>query len=200
MRTGARTSTTRDLSGGASRTYIMSHMSRGRAIALLLALGVFIGVGVGIVALDGRPSVSSADLKSSPGLVIPVSFAGEPGTDQMVLDQGGLTLKASCPDYPHGPTPYLTVTASTADDDAVISSSFLERRRGDAFPYTFVKSNFDRSYGPWDFLGSAAHNATGTLNYAQPGGGTIAVSFLARADKSTAGKCLFMGTATYAQP
>ncbi|MGB6424106.1 MAG: hypothetical protein WBF18_02390 [Solirubrobacterales bacterium] len=61
------------------------------------------------------------------GRVEPVSYranAGSPG--EQVLSSGGLTLDVACTDN-HG-EPLLSVGASTAVDDALISSEFDQKR------------------------------------------------------------------------
>lgn len=127
-----------------------------------------------------------------------VFYASAGDSDDSILSLGGLTVSGSCRD--HGgrvDPPILSVTASTAFDDAMIGVSFTQRRGAEQAAYSFGLSDFDRNYGPWDFLGTDPVDTVGTLVFARPDGGQVALSYLA--DRGTAqGECAFGGTATYA--
>lgn len=129
----------------------------------------------------------------NPENVKPVAFQASADTrGERILDLGGLTLTGSCERDPGGQG-RLVVTAATSLDNAVLGSRFSQG----GTPYTFVLSDFDRSYGQYDLLGNASGKIAGELNYSRPDGGQVSVSYLA--DEDTAqGDCTFDGVATYA--
>lgn len=130
---------------------------------------------------DGGPSVNAQK----------VSFQASVGThDETVLELDGLRLRASC--KKNDGQPYLSVAALTDVDDAIISSRFEQQDHGG---FVFVLSDFDRSYGPWDFLGPNAAKTTGTLNYSRPDGGQVTLDFVAD-EGTTQGDCVFGGIAS----
>lgn len=66
----------------------------------------------------------------------------------------------------------------------------------EAETYAFRFSDFDRSYGWYDFLGANPYGTTGTLSYSRPDGGQVSVTF--RADQRTPGAdCAFSGSARF---
>jgi len=161
-------------------------------------------LGIALVGASGGWAIAKnddapAELARDRGVVTePVSFQADAGVEaRPILRIGGLTLRAWCTD--HGPRTgsYLSVAAETAIDDAIIGSSFIQKIGPDHSAYTFVQPDFDRGYGPWDFLGSNPDKTAGTLNYSRPDGGQVTVVFLA--DQGTSqGDCFFGGTATSA--
>ena len=110
-----------------------------------------------------------------------IVFKSGTGTEnERVLSVNGLTLLASCKNNA-GQT-LLAVAAETAVDNAVISSHFGQKvASGD---YVFAMSDFDRSYGPWDFAGTNPAKTAGTLSYSRPDGGQVTVTYVA--DENTA--------------
>jgi hypothetical protein len=117
--------------------------------------------------------------------------AGTPATPILQLD--GLTVLGSCRRAGHNPTPFLTVSARTAVDDAVIGSHFGQQAQASP-DYTFVIEDFDRSFGRWDVLGTNPDKTAGTLNYSRPDGGQVSVTFVAD-EGAPQGDCVFGGTA-----
>jgi hypothetical protein len=121
-----------------------------------------------------------------------VTFRADPGTGgEEILDLGGLTLRGYC-DRKSGQL-HLAVTATTADDNAVLGSRFTHG----SSPYTFVLDDFDADFGEYDLLGKASDETAGTLNYLSPDGGEAAVDYTAAEDTPDA-DCVFGGVATYA--
>lgn len=173
----------------------MAEVLKRRATALLALISLGAGAMVGSLAY-GEGSSSGHGRAGSDVVIEPVAFRSDGGVaGEPVLELGGLTLRAWCHDYGRGQV-YLTVSAETAVDDAVAAVSFDQKKGAEPASYTFVQSDFDRSYGPWDILGTNPHNTTGTLNYSRPDGGQVLVSFLA--DEATGqGECVFGGMATY---
>jgi hypothetical protein len=113
--------------------------------------------------------------------------AGTVGTNALTLD--GLALNAVC-----GAGPALGVTASTTVSGANIHSGGTWS--GGAQTFYVEDDAFDIGDAPFDVLDDATTGSTnlnGTLVYARPDGGVVAVSYLA---EETAGGCLFAGTAT----
>jgi hypothetical protein len=173
----------------------MAELLKRRATGLLAIVSLAGGAMVGSLAY-GEGSSSGHGRAGSDVVIEPVAFQSDGGVAaEPVLELGGLTLRAGCHDYGRGQV-YLSVSAETAVDDAVGAVSF-DQKGADPASYTFVQSDFDRSYGRWDILGTNPDNTTGTLNYSRPDGGQVVVSFLA--DEGTAqGESVFGGTATYA--
>lgn len=163
------------------------------------ALGALACVAAGLLvgALIFGDSSSAQSPLGSGVAIEPVVFQSDREvSDRSILELGGLTLRASCHDYGRGQR-YLGVTAETAVDDAVAAVSFGQTKGGGPASYTFVQSDFDRSYGRWDILGTNPDNTAGSLNLARPDGGQVLVEFVA--DEGTAqADCLFGGMATYA--
>jgi hypothetical protein len=125
-----------------------------------------------------------------------VSFQGETGTKhEQIASVGGLTITGSCKN--HEGKPFLSVAAETAVDNAVISSDFDQE--GSPGGYLFVKPDFDRDYGPWDFLGAvfAEAKSAGTLTFSRPDGAQVSVNFVAETETSQ-GDCVLGGVAVYA--
>jgi hypothetical protein len=121
-----------------------------------------------------------------------VTFRADAGTGgQEILDLEGLTLRGYC-DRKAGRL-HLTVTATTADDDAVLGSRFTQG----SSPYTFVLDDFDADFGEYDLLGKASDETAGTLNYLSPDGSEVAVDYTAAQDTPDA-DCVFGGVATHA--
>ncbi|MDX6581387.1 MAG: hypothetical protein QOI10_571 [Solirubrobacterales bacterium] len=174
----------------------MAEVLKRRATALLAIVSLAAGAMVGSLAYGEGPTTEHGRAGSDV-VIEPVAFQSDGGVaGEPVLELGGLTLRARCHDYGRGQV-YLGVSAETAVDDAVAAVSFDQRKGADPASYAFVQSDFDRSYGEWDILGTNPDNTTGTLNYSRPDGGQVVVSFLA--DEATGqGECVFGGTATYA--
>lgn len=162
-----------------------------------LVIGALIIGGIaGALVSDGRDS-SATDTGAEP-VVERIAFRSGAGVSEApILDLGGLGVRAWCRDYGRRiPEPYLSVAAETAFDDTIAAVAFSQKKGADQSAYTFVQSDFDRAYGPWDFLGTNPDKTVGTLHYARPDGGQVEVRFLA--DQGTAqGDCVFAGTATY---
>lgn len=174
----------------------MVEVPKRRAIALLAIVSLAAGTMVGSLAYGEGPT-SEYGRTGSDVVIEPVAFQADGGVaGEPILELGGLTLRAWCHDYGRGQV-YLSVSAETAvDDHAVAAVSFGQKKGAEPASYSFVQSDFDRSYGRWDILGTNPDNTTGTLHYSRPDGGQILVSFLA--DEGTGqGECVFGGTATY---
>lgn len=125
-----------------------------------------------------------------------VSFHADAGTEnKRILNLGGLVARASCIDYGQG-RKYLSVVAKTTIDNTARALVLSQRRGGDAQTYSFKSSDFDRSFGWYDITGTNPYDTSGTLSYARPDGGQVALTF--RADQDTPrGDCAFDGTANY---
>lgn len=167
-----------------------------RWLVLLIAVGVGLSAGAVLLTADGSSDIGSP---TSAHLTEPVVFYANAGEkDDAILSLGGLTVSGSCRDYgPRTDGPYLSMTARTAVDDAMIGVSFVQRKGGEQSAYSFGLSDFDRDYGRWDFLGTNPDNTVGTLVYSHPDRGQVTLTYLA--DRATAqGDCAFSGTATYA--
>lgn len=174
----------------------MAEVLKRRATALLAIVSLAAGAMVGSLAY-GEGSSSGQGGATSAVVIEPVAFESDGGVaGEPLLELGGLTLRAWCSDYGRGQV-YLTVTAETAVDNAVAAVSFEQRKGAEPASYRFVQSDFDRSYGPWDMLGTNPDNTAGTLDYSRPDGGQVLVGFLA--DEAVGqGECAFRGVATYA--
>ena len=159
-----------------------------------VAVALAVGFLVGALAFDEEAESGSTAADPS---IEPVSFRADAGAkDQTILNLGGMSIVGSCVqavDF----GPYLSVAAETAVDDAAIAVSFTQRRGQDQSAYEFGLSDFDRSYGPWDFLGTNPGDTAGTLHFARPDGGQVSITFLANQDTAQ-GDCVFGGTAVYA--
>lgn len=163
----------------------------------VLLVGIALaGAAAGWAIARGDSSASEQD-ESNHAVVERVSFQADGGAgDEPILKLGGLTLRAACADQGQRTGTQLSVSAESAYDDAVIGSSFIQDR-GSHQPYAFLLPDFDRSYGPWDFLGGNPNRTSGQLNYSRPDGGQVTVTFLA--DHGTAqGGCFLGGTAAFA--
>lgn len=163
---------------------------------LLVALGLGLTAGALLFAAEGSSDTQSPTAGSMTKPLVFYASAGD--SDDSILSLGGLTVSGSCRDLGgRVDPPILSVTASTAVDDAMVGVSFTQRRGAEQAAYSFGLSDFDRNYGPWDFLGTDPVDTVGTLVFSRPDGGQVALSYLA--DRGTAqGECAFGGTATYA--
>lgn len=119
-----------------------------------------------------------------------------PSDSQTILNLGELTIRASCNRSESGQT-LLSVGAETGVNHAVVSSRYTEAGTPPT-PYVFVLDDFNKSYGPWDFLGEI-RKAAGTLTYSRPDGGQVSMSFTMALGGSRA-DCFFGGVATLAPP
>jgi hypothetical protein len=142
-----------------------------------------IATALGIVAVAGAIAGCGGDSST----IERVSFQADAGTPSTsILNLGGLTILGACP-------PFLSISARTAVDNAVVASHFGQRAHGSP-AYTFVIDDFDRSYGRWDVLGTNPDRTVGTLNYSRPDGGQVSVTFVAD-ENAPQGDCVFAGTA-----
>jgi hypothetical protein len=135
-----------------------------------------------------------------------VSFRASGGPDQQpfrssnsqtILELGDLTIRAQCA-RGEGGQPFLNVGAATSVDNATISSRFIEQAHPPA-PYLFVIEDFDKSYGPYDFLGHP-RRAGGDLTYSRPDGGQVSLSYTTTSGAGGPADCFLGGVATYAPP
>jgi hypothetical protein len=150
---------------------------------LRLAIPLLIGAALSVISGcgDDGSSVTSRG----------VSYRASADTArEEVLELEGLRVEASC--KMRRGQPYLSVIAATNVNNAVISSRFEQQDHGG---FVFVLSDFDHSYGPWDFLGPNPRKTTGTLNYSRPDGGQVAIDFVAD-EHAPQGECVFGGIAT----
>jgi hypothetical protein len=138
-------------------------------------------------------------------IVEPVSFRADAGPKaqpyrssggQTILDLGELTVRASC-NRGEGGRAFMSVTASTGVDNALVSSRFTQAGSRST-SYAFVLDDFDRDYGQWDILGET-EKAAGTLTYSRADGGQVALPFAASSGTGPV-DCFFGGVATYAPP
>ena len=151
---------------------------------LALALGAL------VVGCGGDDDAEDSDSATTQA----VTFQADAGTKgEMLLDLGGLTLKGFCQrlaDQIH-----LTVTVTTASDNAVLVSSASQA--SNSSPFTVVLDDFDRSFGEYDLMGKASDEIAGTLNYMPSAGGQVVVDWAA-AQGTAQGDCVFGGVATHA--
>lgn len=123
-----------------------------------------------------------------------ISFSQQIGGDSArIYSAGGLTIEAECSDSPGVPS--VSLSASTATDDAWIASEF-DAKGAPPAGYRFIMDDFDTDFGPWDFLGSGIEKATGTLTYVSETDGQVTIDFVADRGTSQA-DCLFSGSATH---
>jgi hypothetical protein len=126
----------------------------------------------------------------------PVHQPFRPSNSQTILALGDLSIRAQCV-RGEGGQAFLNVGAVTRIDNATISSRFTEQGRP-ATPYLFVIEDFDKSYGPYDFLGHP-RQAAGDLTYSRPDDGQVTLSYMTTAGSGPA-DCFLGGVATYAPP
>lgn len=171
-------------------------MKIAKSHALLLAGLLAILVGVSIAAAEpARISASRGD-ESSVFRSLNVRFHEDAGVrNERILSVGGLLARASCTDFGRG-RKYLSVTVKTRINDASRATILSQKRGGQVSTYLLKSSDFDRSFGWYDLLGTNPYRTTGTFSYARPDGGQVALTF--RADETTSGNdCVFDGMATY---
>jgi hypothetical protein len=120
-----------------------------------------------------------------------------PSNSQTILELGDLTIRAQCV-RGEGGQPFLNVGAATSIDNATISSRFTEGGHPPT-PYLFVIEDFDKSYGPYDFLGHP-RQAGGDLTYSRPDGGQVSLSYTTTSGAGCPADCFLGGVATYAPP
>lgn len=163
------------------RRIVEARFMQSQFLACLLSLALVIGACGGGESEDGGPQLArfSADIGSS---------------TEEILSTGDLTIEARCRD--NDGDPLLSVAVSTATDDAWIASEF-ETDGGPTGGYRFVMDDFDRDFGPYDFLGTGVDQATGKLTYVSATGGQITIDFVADHSSSQA-DCLFSGSAVVA--
>jgi hypothetical protein len=121
--------------------------------------------------------VGCPDDVSGPAGATEPRFEYGSGADQgraILLDAGGVIVAAACPTYGTRTGPYLSLSARTTVDDARVEVRFASAFHGD---HRFTMSDFDRSYGRWDLLGSEPGRVRGRFIYRPPGGEDLALAF-----------------------
>ena len=117
-----------------------------------------------------------------------VSYTADAGSaPEEVFESSGLSIEAACSE-----DGALTVTATTAADDASLTSEF-RAKHSPPEGYRFVLDDFDSAFGPYDFLGTGPEEASGTLQYSAARGSHVTILFTA--DGSQSEGCAFSGTA-----
>lgn len=163
--------------------------------------GAIVTLGAVVAALavalaSGQNHGGSSSAQVLRSKVVEVTFAADGGDEnRRIFNIGGLIVRASCIDYGGG-REYLSVAAKSSIDDASRAVVFSQTRAGQELAYAFRAGDFDADDDWSDFLGTNPYGTTGTLSYARPDGGQVALTF--ESDRNTPeGDCILRGQATF---
>ena len=143
---------------------------------------------------DRATSAATADALAG-ARVARVHFAGAAGSEDTVLDLGGLRLLAAC-----NASGVMTVTASTATGPGWIRVAGSQQAGNNSAAAVLLEDDDFRPGDEFSVLPATADNVGGDVIYVAADGSTVTVTFLAEQGVAAARgyACLFAGTAVQA--